>query len=92
MGSFLPYAYAGLGGGSSIVVRNISATPAPIFTPELVDTNTKTKLVYGYSGGVGVDVMLAKGLFLRAEYEYQRVTSQIESTINSGRVGLGYKF
>jgi outer membrane immunogenic protein len=33
-----------------------------------------------------------KGLFLRAEYEYQRVTSNVDSNINSARVGLGYKF
>jgi opacity protein-like surface antigen len=32
------------------------------------------------------------GLFMRAEYEYQRVTSTIESNINSARLGVGYKF
>jgi len=36
--------------------------------------------------------MLVGGLFARAEYEYQRVTSNIETNINTVRVGLGYKF
>ena len=55
--------------------------------------DTKTaKLVYGYSAGVGMDIMLVGGLFPRAEYEYQRVTSTIESNINTVRLGIGYKF
>ncbi len=36
--------------------------------------------------------MLVAGLFVRAEYEYRRVTSDIESNINTVRAGLGYKF
>ena len=47
---------------------------------------------YGYSAGVGIDVMLVGGLFMRAEYEYRRVTSDIETNINTVRAGLGYKF
>jgi outer membrane immunogenic protein len=90
--SFMPYAFAGLGVGSTTIDRSASATPAPLVTPFLVENNTKTRLVFGYSAGVGVDVMLTRGLFLRAEYEYQRITSNIESNINSARVGLGYKF
>jgi opacity protein-like surface antigen len=36
--------------------------------------------------------MLTGGLFARAEYEYRRMTSTFESTVNTVRVGLGYKF
>jgi outer membrane immunogenic protein len=49
-------------------------------------------LVFGYSAGAGFDVMVTGGLFLRAEYEYRRVTSDFESNINTVRAGLGYKF
>jgi opacity protein-like surface antigen len=42
--------------------------------------------------GVGVDIMLVGGLFGRVEYEYQRVTSNFESNVNSVRAGIGYKF
>jgi outer membrane immunogenic protein len=93
IGSFLPYAFVGGGMGSQTVDRSVDATPKPYMAlPTLQTSATKTSLVYGYSAGVGVDVMLVAGLFLRAEYEYQRVTSKIESNINSARVGLGYKF
>lgn len=85
IGSFLPYAFVGGGMGGQTVDRGVFANPLPASV-------TKTNLVYGYSAGVGVDVMLMAGLFLRAEYEYQRVTSNIESNVNSARLGLGYKF
>jgi opacity protein-like surface antigen len=90
IGCFLPYLYGGIGFGSQTVDRTVSALPGPILTP--LFANTKTTLVYGYSAGAGVDVMLVGGLFLRAEYEYLRVTSNIETNINSGRLGIGYKF
>lgn len=90
MGCFLPYAYLGAGFGGQTVERNVSASPAPVLPAWTTDA--KTKLVYGYSAGLGVDVMLVGGLFARAEYEYQRVTSNIESNINTVRLGLGYKF
>ncbi len=90
--SYLPYLFAGVGFGYQTVDRNISATPAPVFTPDLMDSSSKSTLVYGYSAGFGIDVALMKGLFLRAEYEYQRVTSNVDSNIHSARVGIGYKF
>ena len=82
--------YLGAGFGSQTVERNVSASPAPVLPAWT--TTPRRKLVYGYSAGLGVDVMLVGGLFLRAEYEYQRVTSNIESNINTVRLGLGYKF
>jgi opacity protein-like surface antigen len=92
MGCFLPYAFVGTGFGNQTIESTIAATPGPdpLFSP--MSSRTKTKLVYGYSAGVGFDVMLVGGLFMRAEYEYQRVTSTIESNINSARLGVGYKF
>jgi len=90
IGCFLPYLYGGVGAGSQTVDRNVSASPPPIFAPRSSDT--KAKLVYGYTLGAGLDVMLTAGLFVRAEYEYLRVTSTIDSSINSARLGIGYKF
>lgn len=49
-------------------------------------------LVYGYTGGLGVDINLVGSLFLRAEWEYVRFTSQVDTSINTVRAGLGYKF
>jgi outer membrane immunogenic protein len=48
--------------------------------------------VYGYSAGLGVDINLIAGLFMRAEWEYIRFTNSVDTSINTGRVGLGYKF
>jgi outer membrane immunogenic protein len=90
MGCFLPYAFAGTGFGSQTVERTISAFPYPLLPG--TSAASKTKLVYGYSAGAGIDVMLVGGLFVRAEYEYRRVTSDIETNINTVRAGLGYKF
>src|SRR5207248_10957417 len=89
IGCFLPYLYGCVGAGSQTVERNISASPPPIVG---WSSDAKTKLVYGYSFGAGVDVMLMAGFFLRAEYEYLRVTSTLESNINTARFGIGYKF
>jgi len=90
IGCFLPYAFAGTGFGSQTVDRYIAASPNPILPGN--PAASKTKLVYGYSAGAGFDVMLVGGLFGRVEYEYRRVTSDIESNINTVRAGLGYKF
>jgi len=67
------------------------ATPPVCYS--LSSTNAQhNHLVYGYSGGLGVDINLYGGLFMRAEYEYIRFTSQVDTSINTVRAGLGYKF
>jgi outer membrane immunogenic protein len=89
MGCFLPYVFVGLGLGEQTIDRAVSVSP--IAGPGWV-TDSKSKLVYGYTVGAGFDVMLTGGLFARAEYEYRRITSNLESTVNTVHVGLGYKF
>jgi outer membrane immunogenic protein len=49
-------------------------------------------LIYGYTAGLGFDVNLIGGLFMRAEWEYIRFSSQVDTSINTVRAGLGYKF
>ena len=90
MGCFLPYLFAGTGLGGQTVDRTVSASPDPLRPG--TSAASKTKLVFGYSAGAGIDVMLVGGLFVRAEFEYRRVTSDVESNINTVRAGLGYKF
>ncbi|MCK1408455.1 porin family protein [Bradyrhizobium sp. 76] len=89
-GCFLPYAFIGGGVGSQTVERYASAFPSSV-RPATAFAS-KSKLVYGYSAGIGFDAMLVGGLFFRAEYEFQRVASDVESSINTVRAGLGYKF
>jgi outer membrane immunogenic protein len=87
---FMPYGFVGFGFGSRTIDRSISA--APLSATPTWTTDTKEKLVYGYSGGFGLDTMIVGGLFIRAEYEYLRVTADYESVIHTARLGLGYKF
>jgi outer membrane immunogenic protein len=51
-----------------------------------------SRLIYGYTAGLGVDVNLVGGLFLRGEWEYIRFTSAVDTTINTVRAGVGYRF
>ncbi|MGH6742565.1 MAG: outer membrane protein, partial [Bradyrhizobium sp.] len=90
MGCFLPYLFVGAGFGEQTLDRAVSASPPPLAPAWMTDS--KSRLVYGYTAGIGFDVALTGGLFARAEYEYKRVTSNLESIVNTARVGLGYKF
>jgi opacity protein-like surface antigen len=105
-GSFLPYMFGGLALGNADLVRTAfvqdtvslgpaSTTTAPFLGPRsphtLVDAQYN-HLLHGYTAGLGTDVNLIGGLFVRAEWEYLRFTSSVDTTINTVRAGLGYKF
>jgi outer membrane immunogenic protein len=100
-GCFLPYIFGGFALGSaeissSVIVNDaVSATIAGPFTPlaTLSATNAvHNHLIYGYTAGLGVDINLIGGLFMRAEWEYIRFTTSVDTNINTVRAGLGYKF
>lgn len=100
-GCFLPYAFGGFALGKadishSVTVHDaVSPTISGPFTPLATLNATDAvhnHLVYGYTGGLGVDVNLVGGLFMRAEWEYVRFTSTVDTSINTVRAGLGYKF
>lgn len=102
-GSFLPYMFGGFAMGQANIIRtaNIFGTQVnPLAAPgfqnvpfNLTQTDAmNSHFIYGYSAGLGVDVMLMSCLFLRAEWEYVRFTSSIDTDVNTVRVGLGYKF
>jgi opacity protein-like surface antigen len=91
IGSFLPYAFAGVAGGRADIYRSVSMLGD--FEPLVTATSSqKDHFVYGYSLGGGVDVMLCAGLFMRLEYEYQRFATSTDININTVHAGLGYKF
>ena len=102
-GAFLPYAFAGIALGQADIVRSarifgtqVNAAAAPGFQNVPFDVSAtdaqNSHLIYGYSFGLGVEMQLISCLFLRAEWEYIRFTSQIDTSINTGRIGLGYRF
>jgi outer membrane immunogenic protein len=100
-GSFLPYMFGGLALGNADITRSVvvqdtiykTALGPSLGTSTLSTTDVQhNHLIYGYSAGLGVDVNLVGGLFLRAEWEYIRFTSAVDTSINTARAGLGYKF
>jgi outer membrane immunogenic protein len=100
-GCFLPYLFGGLALGNANITRSVlvtdavSATALGVFTPLQplsADDAQHNHLIYGYTAGLGVDVNLIGGLFLRAEWEYIRFTTVVDTNINTVRAGLGYKF
>jgi len=100
-GPFLPYMFAGLALGNADIVREVkvdsSASTQPLgpFYPDgtrSAASDLRDHLVYGYSLGLGVDMQLSGNLFVRAEYEYVRFTNQVDTAVNTARLGLGYRF
>lgn len=101
-GSLLPYAMLGIAVGRADITR--SATVGAIITdangnqsffgpPTLTETQLD-KVVYGFSGGLGIDICLLSNVFLRAEWEYVQFVSLngIKANTNNLRAGLGLKF
>jgi opacity protein-like surface antigen len=102
-GSFLPYMFAGIALGQADIIRTarvfgtqVNPAVAPPFNNVPFDVSASdgqySHLIYGYSFGLGTEVMLISNLFLRAEWEYVRFTSSVDTSINTVRAGLGYKF
>jgi outer membrane immunogenic protein len=103
VGSFLPYLFGGVALGQANITKTahiygaaVNPAAAPGFQNIPFDLSATdgiySHLIYGYSAGLGVDVMLAAGLFLRAEWEYVRFASSVDTSVNTVRAGLGYKF
>jgi outer membrane immunogenic protein len=100
-GCFLPYAFAGFALGNADITRTVNVQDAVSLTalgpftalaPLRATDAVHNHLIYGYSAGLGVDSNLIGGLFMRAEWEYIRFTSAVDTNINTVRAGLGYKF
>ena len=102
--NFLPYGFVGVAMGQANINRRAdakidylyvgSAIPAlPNYSAAgALTDNANSHFIMGFAGGLGVDVMLYGGLFLRAEWEYLRFTTSVDTTVNTVRAGLGYKF
>lgn len=100
-GCFLPYVFGGFALGNADISRSVLVTDAVSsarFGPYLqlqplsADDAVHNHLIYGYTAGLGIDINLIGGLFMRAEWEYVRFTAQVDTSINTVRAGLGYKF
>jgi len=100
-GCFLPYLFGGFALGNANITRSVRVTdgvslaplgPFTALRPLSAEDAVHNHLIYGYTAGLGIDVNLIGGLFLRAEWEYIRFTAAVDTNINTVRAGLGYKF
>jgi opacity protein-like surface antigen len=108
IGQFLPYAFAGLAIGRADYLRQVTvnyttadvpdagftAAPPPNFGPVSNTDAGANAIAYGSAVGLGFDVSLLPNVFLRAEWEYIYFVPlhQIQMSLNTGRVGIGFKF
>ncbi len=102
VGSFLPYMFGGFALGNANIVRSVTVSDAwgptqaaaLAATPVVLSASTAqhNHLLVGYSAGLGVDISLMAGLFMRAEWEYTHFSGSVDTSINTVRAGLGYKF
>jgi len=100
-GCFLPYVFGGFAlanadiSKSALVLDSAGPTifgPFTAFAPLSATDALHNHLIYGYTAGLGVDVNLIGGMFMRAEWEYVRFTTTTDTNVNTVRAGLGYKF
>ena len=104
-GQFLPYAVLGGAVGrfnytntaTVTVSQQTSAGPPPVIVPFGPVTQTDSqnnKFGYGFVYGLGMDIAITPNLFLRGEWEYVAFNKvgDIRSTVNTARVGLGWRF
>jgi opacity protein-like surface antigen len=100
-GCFLPYVFGGAALGNadisrSVLVKDSGSTnilgPFTAFAPLSANNIMHNHMIYGYTAGLGMDINLIGGLFMRAEWEYVRFTDQVDTSVNTVRAGLGYKF
>lgn len=103
IGGFLPYMFGAVSLGQADIMRAAAITDriydAPLPAGAYLGTNfdSKTQLlkghfIYGYGGGLGIDMMLYEGLFVRAEWEYLKFAAPIDTSVSTVRGGVGYKF
>jgi opacity protein-like surface antigen len=54
----------------------------------------KAAFIYGWSAGLGVDMMVMPNVFVRGEFEYISFTEiqGIQSQLGTARIGAGVKF
>jgi outer membrane immunogenic protein len=100
-GCFLPYVFGGLALGNASMAQTVTVKdaaspnilgPFTPFVPLSSTQGTSDHMIYGYTAGLGVDIRLVGGLFMRAEWEYVRFVDVTEVNVNTVRAGLGYKF
>ncbi len=103
VGCFLPYLFGAVSVGEGDISRSVTLSgmqtnpnaaagyqqiPFSLSASDIQNAH----FLWGYGAGAGVDVMLMRGVFLRAEWEYLKFAAPINTGVSTLRAGLGYKF
>jgi opacity protein-like surface antigen len=99
----LPYAFAGAALGMADITRTATVSGVQVNTAAqpgftnipfnyTLTSAQPNHFIYGYALGVGVDVMLFGGLFVRGEWEYLKFVAPVNTSVSAVRGGVGYKF
>ncbi len=73
----------------------LTTTTTHIDYPTQTSGNSRSNnFVAGYTAGLGMEVALFGNLFVRGEWEYIKLLKymDISASMNTARVGVGYKF
>jgi len=104
MSRFMPYGFASFVVGRADITKSVTVTELEtnISTGAITGalgptTNAESqsgKFIYGYSGGLGLDVALSRNIFVRGEYEFVQFVGLggMKLNTNNGRVGAGFRF
>ena len=102
VGNFMPYMFGGVALGMADVSGSVRVSDqwgadqaaALAATPVILTASNVQhgQFIYGYAAGLGTEVNLFGNVFGRAEWEYVKFTSSVNTTINTIRGGIGYKF
>jgi outer membrane immunogenic protein len=99
-GVFLPYLFGGFAFGQADIVRQANIFGVQVDPTTLAqfpfflsaNDNQNSRLIHGWTAGAGLDMMIYSCLFLRAEWEFVQYSTVIDTSANTFRLGLGYKF
>ncbi len=105
MGQFMPYGFAGLAVGRVVVNQSVAVleqvtdgnnkpVPGLGISPPATMSNNKTDYPAGFAAGVGVDMSVVPGFFLRGEYEFMQLGTFDSTRMNlqTVRVGAAARF
>lgn len=99
-GQFLPYGMLGVAVGrfnystSATVTDQQSGAVTGTFGPVTQTDSQDDVIDAGFVAGAGIDVAVLPNVFVRAEWEYifWGSVNGIKTSLNTGRVGIGFRF
>lgn len=87
-GIFMPYVFGGASYGLADTTRTLTSAGGVLLGSIYQNRHS----VYGFNAGGGIEMMVFGSGFIRAEFDYVRFSSPIDTSVTTGRLGAGIKF